>query len=213
MAAYNNSQFIYGIGVFVAGLTAFYMFRLYFGIFWGKDKKYAHTPHESPASMTIPLIVLAVLTMTVGFIPFSELVTADKAGFEAHLNLPLAAIAVGVGALGIFLAWVFYKKENDLASRFATAFGSFYKWTSNKFYFDEIYLFMARTVFFKNVAAPIAKFDRKIVDATMEGIGNQTIVISQRIKGWQSGRIQDYAFAFIGGIVVLALVFIYFYTN
>ncbi|NJW51576.1 NADH-quinone oxidoreductase subunit L [Salinimicrobium oceani] len=213
VAAYSNSQFIYGVGVFVAGLTAFYMFRLYFGIFWGKDTKYAHTPHESPASMTIPLIVLAVLTITAGFVPFSELVTADKAGFEAHLNLPLAAIAVAVGALGIFLAWIFYKKENDLALRFAMAFGSLYKWTTNKFYFDEIYLFMARTIFFKNVAAPIAKFDKKVVDATMEGIGNQTVVISGKIKGWQSGRVQDYAFGFIGGVVILALVFIYIYTN
>lgn len=213
VAAYSNNQFIYGIGVFVAGLTAFYMFRLYFGIFWGKDTEYAHTPHESPASMTIPLIVLAILTIVAGFVPFSELITADKAGFEAHLNLPLAAIAVGVGALGIFLAWIFYKKENDLASRFATAFGSFYKWTSHKFYFDEIYLFVARTIFFKNVAAPIAKFDKKIVDGTMVGIGNQTLVISGKIKGWQSGRVQDYAFAFIGGVVILALVFIYIYNN
>ncbi len=189
------------------------MFRLYFGIFWGKDTKYAHTPHESPASMTIPLVVLAVLTITAGFVPFSELVTADKAGFEAHLNLPLAAIAVAVGALGIFLAWIFYKKENDLALRFATAFGSLYKWASHKFYFDEIYLFVARTIFFKNVAAPIAKFDKKIVDATMEGIGNQTVVISRKIKGWQSGKVQDYAFGFMGGVVVLVLVFIYIFSN
>ncbi len=213
VAAYSNSQFIYGVGVFVAGLTAFYMFRLYFGIFWGKDRQYKHTPHESPASMTIPLIVLAVLTVTAGFVPFSELVTADKAGFEAHLNLPLAAIAVAVGALGIFLAWIFYKKENDLAFRFATAFGSLYKWTSHKFYFDEIYLFVARNIFFKNVAAPIAKFDKKIVDGTMEGIGNQTVVLSRKIKGWQSGKVQDYAFGFMGGLVVLILVFIYIFNN
>ncbi|MCY2688714.1 NADH-quinone oxidoreductase subunit L [Salinimicrobium sp. TH3] len=213
VAAYSNSQFIYGVGVFVAGLTAFYMFRLYFGIFWSKDKQYKHTPHESPASMTIPLIVLAVLTLTAGFVPFSELVTADKVGFEAHLNLPLAAIAVAVGALGIFLAWIFYKKENDLAFRFATAFGSLYKWTSHKFYFDEIYLFVARNIFFKNVAAPIAKFDKKIIDGTMEGIGNQTVVISRKIKGLQSGKVQDYAFGFMGGLVVLILVFIYIFNN
>ncbi len=213
VAAYANSQVIYGIGVFVAGLTAFYMFRLYFGIFWGKEKKYKHTPHESPASMTIPLVVLAFLTLTAGFIPFSELVTADKIGFEAHLNVPLAAIAVTVGLIGILLAWIFYKKENDLANRFASAFGLFYKWTSHKFYFDEIYLFVARNIFFKNVAAPIAKFDRKIVDATMEGIGNQTVVLSRKIKGWQSGKVQDYAFGFMGGLVVLIVVFIYIFSN
>lgn len=213
LAAYENSQFIYLIEVFVAGLTAFYMFRIYFGIFWGKDTKYEHTPHESPLTMTIPLMVLAFLTLIGGFVPFSELVTADKIGFESHLNLPLAAIAVSVGLIGIILAWLFYKKENDLANRFANAFGAFYRWTSHKFYFDEIYLFMARKVFFKNVAAPIAFFDKRFVDGTMEGIGNKTVLISRKIKGIQSGRVQDYAFGFIAGAVVLAFVFIYIWTN
>ena len=213
VAAYANSQFIYGIGVFVAGLTAFYMFRLYFGIFWGKETSYEHKPHESPVSMTFPLILLALLTVGVGFIPFSEFVTADKAGFEAHVDLKLAAIAVVAGLLGIVIAWIFYKKENDLAFRFSNAFGRLYTWTSHKFYFDEIYLFVARNIFFKNVAAPIAKFDKKIVDGTMEGIGNKTVVISQKIKGLQSGKLQDYAFGFIGGVVILALVFIYVWTN
>ncbi|AVR44399.1 NADH-quinone oxidoreductase subunit L [Christiangramia fulva] len=213
LAAYENSQFIYLIEVFVAGLTAFYMFRIYFGIFWGKDTQYEHTPHESPLSMTIPLLVLAFLTLIGGFVPFSELVTADKVGFESHLNLPLAAIAVSVGLIGIIMAWAFYKKENDLASRLAHAFGVFYTWASHKFYFDEIYLFMARKVFFKNVAAPIAFFDKKFVDGTMEGIGNKTVLISQKIRGIQSGRVQDYAFGFVAGALILAFVFIYIWTN
>ena len=163
--------------------------------------------------MTLPLIILAVLSVGVGFIPFSEFVTADKAGFTAHLNVQLAIIAVVAGLLGIVIAWIFYKKENDLAFRFANAFGRLYTWTSHKFYFDEIYLFIARNIFFQNVAAPIAKFDKKIVDGTMEGIGNKTVVISRRIKGLQSGKIQDYAFGFISGVVILALVFIYIWTN
>jgi NADH-quinone oxidoreductase subunit L len=213
VAAYENSQFLYGIGVFVAGLTAFYMFRIYFGIFWGKETDYKHAPHESPFSMTLPLIVLATLSVGVGFLPFSEFVTADKAGFETHIDLQLALIAVVAGLIGIIVAWIFYKKENDLAFRFSNAFGRLYTWTSHKFYFDEIYLFIARNIFFKSVAAPIAKFDKKIVDGTMEGIGNQTVVISKRIKGLQSGKVQDYAFGFIGGVVILALVFIYIWTN
>ncbi len=213
LAAYENSQFIYFVEVFVAGLTAFYMFRIYFGIFWGKDTQYEHTPHESPLSMTIPLMILAILTLLGGFVPFSELVTADKIGFESHLNLPLAAIAVSVGLLGIILAWLFYKKENDLATRFSIAFGTFYRWTSHKFYFDEIYLYMARKVFFKNVAAPIAFFDKKFVDGTIEGIGNKTVLISNRIKGMQSGKVQDYAFGFVAGAVIIAFVFIYIWTN
>ncbi len=212
VAAFEHNKLIYFVGLFVAGLTAFYMFRLYFGIFWGKDTKYDHAPHESPFSMTLPLIILAVLSISVGFIPFSNFITADKAGFEAHLNYPLAGVAILVSAIGILIAYIFYKKENNLSDKFASAFGPLYTWASDKFYFDEIYMFVTKKIIFKNISAPIAKFDKKIVDGTMEGIGNKTVVISEKIKGMQSGKVQDYAFGFVAGAVVLAMVFIYLWT-
>jgi len=213
VAAFENNKLLYYVALFVAGLTAFYMFRLYFGIFWGRETKYEHTPHESPPSMTFPLLFLALMSIVAGFVPFSELVTADKIGFEGHMDYPLAAVAVGTGLTGIIIAWLFYKKENDLAARFSNFFGVFYKWTSNKFYFDEIYLFVTKKIIFDHVSTPIARFDKKYVDGTMEGIGNKTVLISNKIKGLQSGRLQDYAFFFVGGVVVLALVFIYIWTN
>ena len=213
VAAYEHNRFIYYIGVFVAGLTAFYIFRIYFGIFWGKDREYEHKPKESPLSMTLPLLFLALMSVVAGFIPFSELITADKAGFEAHLNYPLAAIAVGVGIIGIVLAWVFYKKENSLSDKYAKSFGVLYKWAYHKFYFDELYLFVTKKIIFKRISTPAAWFDKKIVDATMVEIGNKTVQTSEKIKGLQSGKLQDYAFAFIAGAVVLALVFIYLWTN
>ncbi len=212
VAAFEQNKLIYFVGLFVAGLTAFYIFRIYFGIFWGKDKKYKHAPKESPFSMTVPLIVLAIMSIVGGFIPFSDFITADKSAFEAHLNYPLAAIAVSVGLVGIILAWIFYKKENDLAERFSNAFGTFYKWAFHKFYFDELYMFVTKKIIFKRVSAPIAFFDKKYVDGTMEGIGNKTVLISEKIKGMQSGRFQDYAFSFIAGAVVIALVFIYMWN-
>ena len=213
VAAYEHNKLIYYVGVFVAGLTAFYIFRIYFGIFWGKQTEYEHIPKESPLSMTFPLIVLALLSIVGGFIPFSEFVTPDKAGFEAHLNFPLAAVAVTVGFIGIALAWLFYKKENNLSDRFAEGFGMFYKWTYNKFYFDEIYLFITKKILFKRISAPAAWFDRNVVDATMNLIGNSTVTTSKKIKGLQSGKVQDYAFAFIAGVVIIAVVFIYLWTN
>ena len=212
VAAFEKNQLLYFVGLFVALLTAFYMFRLYFGIFWGKETKYDHTPHESPISMAFPLLFLAFMSVVAGFIPFSEFVTADKVAFEAHLNLPLAAAAVGTGLTGIILAWIFYKKENDLAERFSNAFGVFYKWTFQKFYFDEIYMFVTKKIIFDRISAPIAKFDKKYVDGTMEGIGNKTVLISEKIKGLQSGRLQDYAMFFVSGVVVVALVVIYLWT-
>jgi NADH-quinone oxidoreductase subunit L len=144
-----------------------------------------------------------------GFIPFSEYVTADNKGFEAHLNYPLAAIATSVGLIGIALAWVFYKKENSLSDKYAKSFGVLYKWAYHKFYFDELYLFVTKKIIFNRISAPIAWFDKKVVDGTMEGVGNKTVVVSEKIKGIQSGKLQDYAFAFIVGVVVLAGVFIY----
>jgi NADH-quinone oxidoreductase subunit L len=213
VAAFEQNKLIYLVGVVVAGLTAFYIFRIYFGIFWGKETRYKHPPQESPASMTLPLVILAFLSILVGFIPFSEFITADKAGFEGHLNYPLAAIATAVGLIGIGLAYLFYKSENNLSDRFAHAFGQLYTWTFHKFYFDEIYLFITKKILFKNVSYPIAYFDKKYVDGTMEGVGNKTVWLSEKIKKIQSGRLQDYAFAFVSGVVVLALVFVYFLKN
>ena len=213
VAVYEHNKLLYFVGVFVAGLTAFYMFRIYFGIFWGKETKYEHKPHESPISMTFPLLFLALMSILGGFIPFSDFVTADKAGFEAHLNYPLAAVAVVVGLIGIVLAWVFYKKESDLADRLANFFGPLYQWTSDKFYFDAIYLFITKKILFKRVAAPIAWFDRNIVDGTMNLIGNSTVKTSEKIKGMQSGKVQDYAFAFMAGVVILAIVFVYLWAE
>ena len=209
VAAFEHNKLIYVIGVVVAGLTAFYMFRLYFGIFWGKDTKYEHTPHESPVSMTFPLIFLAIMSVVAGYIHFSDYVTVDHQSFEAHLNYPLAAIAVSVGLLGILMAFIFYKKPSSLPDKVAASFGSLYRWAFDKFYFDELYLFVTKEIIFKRISAPFAWFDKNIVDGTMNLIGNSTVSGSEKIKKIQTGRVQDYAFAFIAGAVVLAMIFIY----
>ena len=105
-----------------------------------------------------------------------------------------------------------YNKENNLSDTYAKAFGPFYKLAYDKFYFDEIYLFVTKKILFKRVSGPIAKFDKKVVDGTMVGIGNTTVLGSQKIKGLQSGRVQDYAFSFVIGVVIIAIVFIYLWT-
>ncbi|WP_297792964.1 NADH-quinone oxidoreductase subunit L [uncultured Eudoraea sp.] len=212
VAAFEHSKFIYIIGLFVAGLTAFYIFRIYFGIFWGKEGNYQQKPHESPGSMTAPLLVLAFLSIAVGFIPFSEFISPDKAGFETHINYPLAAIAVIAALIGIALSWLFYKKENTLADQFANRLGVLFTWAFHKFYMDELYLFVTKKILFNLIARSAARFDKKYVDGTMVGIGNQTVNTSEKIKGLQSGKVQDYAFAFIAGAVILAILCIYIWS-
>ncbi len=209
VAAFHHNKPIYFITLFVAGLTAFYMFRLYFSIFWGKKKDYEHTPHESPWSMAFPLVLLAVMSILPGYLPFTEWMAPDRVGFHGHIDYTMATIATLTGLTGIFLAWLFYFKPTEYPAKVSAFFGKMYKWTYNKFYIDELYMFITHKIIFKRISAPFAWFDKKVVDATMEGMGNKTVAFSKLIKGVQSGRLQDYAFAFAGGVFVLVIIVMY----
>jgi NADH-quinone oxidoreductase subunit L len=208
-AAFEHNKVLWGIEYVVAGLTAFYMFRLYFNIFWGRETQYNHTPHEAPAVMTIPLIILAIGSVFTGFIPFNRLVTTDGKMFESGIELIIAVPAVLIGLAGIFTAWIMYKKETSIPDRLASTFKYSYKWAYNKFYFDELYLFVTKKIIFRYISAPIAWFDRHIVDGTMNRIAEATQQASFRIRGFQSGQLQKYAFVFVSGAVGLALLIIY----
>ena len=213
VAAYNHNQIYFWVEWIVAGLTAFYMFRLYFGIFWGKGKKYEHTPHEAPFSMTFPLIFLAIASAIAGFIPFSNFVTSDGFPFDIHMHWEIALPSIGIAIFGIIVAFAFYKKESDLPTRATTSFGSFYKYALNKFYFDELYLFLARKVIFKRFSSPIAWFDRHIIDATMDGVASVTNYVALKIKRLQSGQLQQYASVFVSGMLLLIVIFIYLISS
>jgi NADH-quinone oxidoreductase subunit L len=208
-AAFHHNKVLWVIEFIVAGLTAFYMFRLYFSIFWGKETHYHHTPHEAPATMTIPLIVLAIGSVFTGFIPFNELVTTDGKGFETELEMIVAIPSVLIGLIGIIVAWVMYKKETSIPDKLAATFKYSYEWAYNKFYIDEVYLFVTKKIIFRFISTPIAWFDRHIIDATMNLIASVTQVTSFRIRGFQSGQLQKYGFVFVSGVVLLALLLIY----
>jgi len=208
VAALEKSPLLFAIEWAVAGVTAFYMFRIYFGIFWGKENSYAHTPHESPWVMTIPLMFLALMSIVAGFIPFSEFIAADRKPFEAHFNILVSTVSASVGVVGIVVAWIFYKSENNIPERVSKAFGAFYTWAFHKFYFDELYLFVTKKIIFNGVSASFAWFDKKVVDDGMIGIGNATLNTSEKIKKLQSGKFQDYATWFILGAIALTLYFL-----
>ena len=208
-AAFHHNKFLFFIEYAVAGLTAFYMFRLYYGIFWNKDTHYHHTPHEAPKVMTIPLMFLALASIFTGFIPFSELVTTDGKPFEAHIDWGVAISSVLIGLAGIGLATVMYRKQNGLPDKFAASLQHLYKWSYNKFYIDEIYLFVTKKIIFRYISVPVAWFDRHVVDGTMNGIAWTTQFISNEIKGMQSGQLQKHAFVFVSGAVLLIVIFVY----
>jgi NADH-quinone oxidoreductase subunit L len=208
-AAFHSNKLLFGIEYLVAGLTAFYMFRLYFNIFWGKETHYHHTPHEAPATMTIPLIILALGSVFSGFIPFNELVTTDGKAFETEIEWIIAIPSVLIGLVGIGVAFVMYKSETSIPEKLSVTFKYTYKWAYNKFYFDELYLFITKRIIFRYISEPIAWFDRHIIDGTMNGIASVTQIISFRIRNFQSGQIQKYAFVFISGVILLAIIFIY----
>jgi NADH-quinone oxidoreductase subunit L len=212
-ASREKSTIIFVLGLIISALTAFYMFRLYFSIFWGKDQHYHHTPHEAPLVMTIPLMLLSLGAIFAGFLPFASFVTSDSIPFISHIDPTVAIPAILVGVLGILTAMLFYWKETNIPENISHMLGGFYKAAFRKFYIDEVYLFITKKIIFNHVSRPIAWFDRHIVDGSMNGISYVTNEVSIKIKKFQSGQLQQYAWVFVTGAVALALAFIYLWTN
>jgi len=208
-AAYQNNRLIFWVELFVAGLTAFYMFRLYFRVFWNKEPHYHHTPHESPWTMTVPLIFLAIASIFAGYIPFSHYVSSDYTPFSSEIQMGIAIPSVIVGLLGILIAFIMYKKESTIPDKVANGFSFFYKWAFHKFYFDELYLFITKKIIFRFISTPVAWFDRHVVDGTMNGISSMTNYTSYKIRGFQSGQLQKYAFVFVSAVILLAVTIMY----
>ncbi|MCL2328583.1 MAG: NADH-quinone oxidoreductase subunit L [Bacteroidetes bacterium] len=213
VAASQNNTPVFIIAVVVAGLTAFYMSRLFFSVFFGKDTKYHHTPHESPKTMTIPLMILAFFAIFAGYIPFNEFVTSDGAAFEAHFHWNVAIPVTLIAFIGMGIAYLLYYKESPIPTKVTKSLKWVYTTIYHKFYIDEIYLFVTKKILFNIVARFIAWFDRHVVDATMDSFATVTNYVSNSIKGLQSGQIQKYGLIFLMGALTFALVFIYFVTK
>jgi len=211
-ASYHNPA-IYYIGLMTSGITAYYMFRLYFSIFWNHSSPdgYRDIDHHSEGtmSMKIPLIILAIGTILVGFIPFSNFISSDGKGFVSEMHLTFSIVPVAIALIGILIAYSLYFRQSDRPQKLAASLGGLYKTAHRKFYIDEIYLFVTKKIIFNLVGRPAAWIDRNIVDGTMNGIAWTTGRISVLVKGIQSGRVQSYALYFFGGIVVLVILFLY----
>ena len=212
-ACFRFSPVMGGLMTFIAGLTAFYMFRLYYCIFWGRENKELHaehTPHEAPKSMTFPLVFLAAVTLVAGFIPFGHFVSSDGHSYDIHIEAGVAALSLCVAVAGIALAtWMYLREDRKVADSLATTFSGLHKAAYHRFYIDEIYQFITHRIIFACVSTPIAWFDRHVVDGFMNMLAKVTQSVSVVIRPMQSGNVQKYCIWFLGGalgILVMLLV-------
>lgn len=209
-AAFHNQPIVFWTLWIVAGLTAFYMFRLYFGIFFNGKRDYEHKPHESGLPMAIPLMILAVFSVFTGLIPFSEFISSDNKPFEMHIDMVVASLSVVAAIVGIVVAYTMYFKDSNKPAAVAARLKGLYTASLNKFYLDEVWMFITKKVIFNCVSRPIAWFDRHVIDGTMDNIANVTQKASHRVRGLQSGQMQRYVAFLVAGTILIAILVLIF---
>jgi NADH-quinone oxidoreductase subunit L len=201
---------LFAMALFTAFLTAFYMWRMIFLAFFGDEKPENH-PHESPWTMTLPLVVLAIGAITVGWIgtPWHNIwANWIYFGYPPILepNYPLMITSALVGASGIFLAYKLYcaDKSKALAHSLAEQYRSIHTLSYNKYYVDELYLWFNHTVV-DNAAKFFYLFDIYVVDGIVNGFGSVTKLSGEGLRVLQTGRLQNYALVFFLGILAIAI--------
>jgi NAD(P)H-quinone oxidoreductase subunit 5 len=258
-AAFKANPALWAVGWLTAGITAFYMFRMYFSTFEGKfrgndtaiqaqlqaaavpvfgpgamdvkelssntdphshEHGHSSSPHESPLTMTLPLMILAVPSMLIGFLgmPWHNL-------FETFVHAPgehvhtlaqmaedfevgefaiMAGSSVGISLIGIMIAFLMYAKRSIDPAAIAAKIEPLYRLSLNKWYFDEIYdkLFVQGS---RRLARQVMEVDYRVVDGAVNLTGLATMLSGEGLKYFENGRAQFYAltvFAAVLGIVV-----------
>ncbi|MCX6641137.1 MAG: NADH-quinone oxidoreductase subunit L [bacterium] len=225
----SGKLIIWAIGALAAGLTAFYMFRAVYLTFHGEFRSgngHDH-PHESPKVMTVPLIILAVLSVIGGwvgiphvlgggnqieawfepvFAPARQLAAAAELGGEpgSGVELSVMLISIVVALTGIGIAYLFYRSKPEIPARVVAKAGALHTLVYNKYYVDEIYE--------AGVVSPIQKtsdfflwrfFDVKIVDGLVNGVANWTAAIATKVRKVQTGYVSNYALIMAAGVVII----------
>jgi NADH-quinone oxidoreductase subunit L len=271
LTAWENNTVIFWMALITSGLTAFYMFRLYFMIFWNKraeqDGHHAntggvdlpghhantggvdlpgyhantggvdvpghrantggvvapghhasgdgvhaqqhHPKKEGDLFLLAPLVILGIGSVVAGFIPFGEFVSASRKPLETSLHLQFSITPVVVALIGIALASWMYRKKTDLPERLSKTMGGVYKAAKHKFYIDELWLGFTKGVLFNLIAKPAAWVDRNLVDGGVKATGLGMEWISDRIKGLQSGKVQQYGLFFLFGVIIIVSVYVF----
>jgi len=228
----SGGPILWAVGVIGAFLTAFYMFRLYFMTFHGPSRlteEAKHHLHESPNSMTIPLMILAVLSLVGGFIQIplvqggqklSEFLApvfadvshvAGAAAEGAHgaehagmgLEIALMVISLAVAASGIFLAYRFYMVDPAAPKRLGEQMRGLYKLVFNKYWVDEVYNDKIVEPIRRGSITLWQKFDAAVIDGAVNGVGRQIERAAGLLRQAQTGSVQVYAMVITLGLVVV----------
>jgi NAD(P)H-quinone oxidoreductase subunit 5 len=249
-ATYAANPLLWVVGFATAGVTAFYMFRMYFSTFEGSfrgndlqiqkqllaaarpsgadahddhhDDAHSHShaskPHESPWSMTLPLVILAVPSALIGLVgtPFNNYFEAfisapghvAEHAHEFDLNefLIMAGSSVGIGLIGITLASLMYLSRKIDPSAIASKIPALYNLSLNKWYLDDIY----NSVFvigLRRVARQVMEVDYRVVDGAVNLTGLATLLGGEGLKYLETGRAQFYALIVFGAVLGLVIVF------
>lgn len=225
MAAYSNNPIFYYVGLGGALMTAFYMFRLYSLTFLGSFRgthEQEHHLHESPAAMTIPLIVLAVLSVVGGFVGIPEVFAVDahslenflspifaessKLAHEHHLTHSQEYIMMGVSTILIIGIIVFAVTKFKKASNIQDENSGIGKVLENKWYVDELYDTVIvkplhlLSVFFKNI------LEKNIIDGMVNGVGKIVGYGSRQLRLLQSGQVGNYILVMVMVMVIFILI-------
>lgn len=210
-ACFQFSPFLGWFMTVVAGMTAFYMFRLYYLIFWGKsyyeaDPDHRRRPQEVPFVMWGPLVFLAIISVFAGLIPFGHFVSATGESYDIHIDWSVATTSIVAAVIGISLAtWMYAGKEWPVADKLERTFPKFHKAALNRFYIDDAWQYFTHKIVFRCFSRPIAWFDRHVVDNTFNFLAWGANEAAESIRPWQSGDIRGYATWFISGAVALLL--------
>ena len=218
----SGKYFIWALGICGAILTAFYMFRLVFLTFHGQERIEPEAKkhlHESPPSMTIPLMILAFFSIVAGWVGLPVVFgkNLDKFGqflepvihqsHEAHLSLStewgLIGISVVVALAGIIIAAIFYLKKTEIPHNLVKRFPFIYKLLYNKYYVDEFYDAIIVNPMVKGSEFVYKHFDLAVIDATVNNTGNVTNFFGKILSYLQTGLIKDYALIFLLGATIL----------
>ncbi len=208
LAADHRAPWLYWVGTFTAGLTAFYVFRAFFMTFLGRYRGQEHHPHESPPVMVIPLVILAALSLVGGYLfKIPDFLRSVFPAVEAPEEFGPMAIASAAGLLGIALAYLMYVVKPEIPDSIASGAKGLYTLVYNKYFVDEIYdaavvrpiVDGSRVVLWKGA-------DAGLIDGIVNGIGTRAKGVGGVLRLAQSGNARSYAtWVAFGGVLVMIL--------